>query len=147
MVNRRAAAADTLGTVTEESSIAGGTTTETAETATALRAATVLFLVGIVTLAVLTFFLDAWINVHVRVWRAGPGCNPFGAANIVRGLTTLVAAAGVVGIAVSGLWLGIRPVNRNARRLFWSAIVSAWVAVGGFWLFGLDVFIDCALVE
>lgn len=80
------------------------------------------------------------------MWQAGPGCGPFVVPNTVRGLTTLIAAAGLVGIAVSGLWLGIRPANRNARRLFWSAIALAWVALGGMWVFGLDVIVDCARI-
>lgn len=123
------------------------TSTEAATTAKAPRSANVLFVAGLMTLAVLTFFVNAWIDVHNNVWQAGRGCNPFGAPNSVRGLTTLVAAAGIVGIGVSGLWLGFHPANRNARRLLWSAIVLAWLAVGGIWVFGLDVLIDCALVE
>lgn len=119
---------------------------DTVETAKPLRAARVFFVVGFVTLVVLTFAFMAWIDVHVTVWSAGPGCDPFAAPDRVRGLTTAIGAAGLVGLAVSGLWLGVRPAHRIAQRIFWSAIVLAWVAVGGIFVLGLKVIIDCALV-
>ena len=68
------------------------------------------------------------------------------APGIVRGVTTLIGAAGLVGLAVCGLWLGIRPADRIARRVFWSSIVLAWSAVGGIVVLSAGVFIDCALV-
>lgn len=144
-VNGLAVGADTLDTVTEETSVDIGTSTD-AEMAKAMRAARILFGVGAVTLSVLALALIAWIDLHNDVWGARPGCNPFGVQSMVRGLISLMGGAGLMGLAVSGLWLGIRPSNRTARRVLWSAIGLAWLAVGGIAAAGGGVFIDCALV-
>lgn len=129
-INVQAEAADTLDVVTEATSVDVGASTETIEMTKALRAARVLFWMGAVTLAVLTLASIAWIDTHADVWRVAARCGgSFEAPQIVRSAVSLSAAGALVGLSGSSFWLGVRPTDRRARRVFWSAVVVAWLAV------------------
>ncbi len=111
-----------------------------------LRPTWVLVAVGAVTLAVLTLASVAWIDLHDDVWRAAASCSAsFDAPRAVRRLVSLGAAGGFAGLAAAGVWLGVRPVARPARLVFWSAVAVGWLTVIGVAVFGGTLITDCSV--
>ena len=104
----------------------------------------VLVTVGTFTLAVLTVAVIAWIDLHADAWAGAVLCSAsFGAPRAVRMLVSLCAAASFVGLAVSGVWLGLHPAHLRGRRTFWAATALAWLAVLGVAMFGSTLIDDC----
>jgi len=123
----------------------GGAVMARDRTSRDLRPTWVLIALGAFTLAVLTLALIAWIDLHDDAWRAAASCSAtFDAPRTVRRLVSLCAAGGYAGLAVSGVWLGLRPARPRARRVFWAAVTIAWLAVLGVALFGGTLIDDCS---
>lgn len=102
---------------------------------------------GTLTLVSLALALVAWIDVHVEVWEAAARCSgSFVAPAWARGLASIIAGTSMTGLAISGLWLGLHPGDRRARRLFWAAILLAWVGFVAMALFAGHEISECSVL-
>jgi hypothetical protein len=137
MINGPAAAADTIGVVTDATPVDAGAAIAPDRSSHDHRPTWVLVAVGSFTLAVLTLAVVAWIDLHADAWRGAVTCSAsFDAPRTVRMLVSLCAAAGFAGLAVSGVWLGVHPAHPRASRTFWLATGVACLAVLGVVVFG-----------